>query len=95
MPVILPDDAYDLWLDPGFQKADAICDLLKPFDPDLMRRYEVSSRVNLVKNDDAAMVLCKLQVALTPWREQEEFRENLNGRQSKHPKPRGSRKVPD
>jgi putative SOS response-associated peptidase YedK len=54
MPVILPDDAYDLWLDPGFQKADAICDLLKPFDPALMRRFEVSSRVNLVKNDDSA-----------------------------------------
>ena len=52
MPVILPDDVYDLWLDPGFQKADAICDLLKPFDPNLMRRYEVSSRVNLVKNND-------------------------------------------
>jgi hypothetical protein len=28
--------------------------MLKPFNPDLMRRYEVSSRVNLVKNDDAA-----------------------------------------
>jgi hypothetical protein len=27
---------------------------LKPFDPALMRRYEVSSRVNVVKNDDAA-----------------------------------------
>jgi putative SOS response-associated peptidase YedK len=54
MPVILPDDAYDLWLDPGFQKTDALCDLLKPFASNLMRRYEVSSRVNLVKNDDAA-----------------------------------------
>ncbi len=54
MPVILPDDAYDLWLAPSFQKADMVCDLLKPFDPTLMRRYEVSSRVNLVKNDDAA-----------------------------------------
>jgi putative SOS response-associated peptidase YedK len=31
MPVILPDDVYDLWLDPGFQKADAICDLLRSF----------------------------------------------------------------
>ncbi len=54
MPVILPDDTYDLWLDPDFQKTDALCDLLKPFNPALMRRYEVSSRVNLVKNDDAA-----------------------------------------
>jgi putative SOS response-associated peptidase YedK len=51
---MLPDDAYDLWLDPGFQKTDAICDLLRPFDANLMRRYEVSSRVNLVKNDDSA-----------------------------------------
>ncbi len=54
MPVILPDDVYDLWLDPGFQKTDSVCDLLKPFNPKLMRRYEVSSRVNLVKNNDAA-----------------------------------------
>jgi putative SOS response-associated peptidase YedK len=54
MPVILPDDVYDMWLDPGFHKADTICDLLKPFNAALMRRYEVSSRVNLVKNNDAA-----------------------------------------
>jgi putative SOS response-associated peptidase YedK len=54
MPVILPEDTYDLWLDPGYQKTDTIRDVLKPFNPDLMRRYEVSSRVNLVKNDDAA-----------------------------------------
>jgi putative SOS response-associated peptidase YedK len=54
IPVILPDDAYDRWLDPDFQKVDEVCDLLKPFNANLMRRYEVSSRVNLVKNDDAA-----------------------------------------
>jgi putative SOS response-associated peptidase YedK len=54
MPVILPDEAYELWLDPGLQKTDAVCDLLKPFNPALLRRHEVSSRVNLVKNDDAA-----------------------------------------
>ena len=54
MSVILWPNDYDLWLDPGYQKTDTICDLLKPFNPDLMRRYEVSSRVNLVKNDDAA-----------------------------------------
>jgi putative SOS response-associated peptidase YedK len=32
MPVILPDYDYDLWLDPGFQKTDTVCDLLNPFD---------------------------------------------------------------
>lgn len=54
MPVILSGDAYDIWLDPGFQKTDAVCNVLKPLDANLMRRYEVSSRVNLVKNDDPA-----------------------------------------
>ena len=54
MPVILPADAHDLWLDPGFQETNDICDLLKPFDPALMRRFELSSRVNSVKNDDPA-----------------------------------------
>jgi putative SOS response-associated peptidase YedK len=54
MLVTLPDEAYDLWLDPGLQKTDAGYDMLKPFSPALMRRHEVSSRVILVKNDDAA-----------------------------------------
>jgi putative SOS response-associated peptidase YedK len=31
--VILPDDAYDMWLDPGFQKTDDGCHSLKPFNP--------------------------------------------------------------
>jgi putative SOS response-associated peptidase YedK len=28
MPVILSDEAYDLWLDPEFQKPKTICGLL-------------------------------------------------------------------
>jgi len=54
MPVILPEDAYDLWLNPSFQRTDALCDLLQPFDARRMRGYEVSSRVNSVRNDDPA-----------------------------------------
>ena len=54
MPVILPTEAYALWLDPGFTQVNVLRDLLKPFDAALMRRYEVSSRVNSVANDDAA-----------------------------------------
>ena len=38
----------------GFLCHGKVCDLLKPFNPASMRRYEVSSRVNLVKNNDAA-----------------------------------------
>ncbi len=53
MPVILSPDAYDLWLDPGFQKRDGILELLNPFPPESMKKFAVSSRVNNVDNDDA------------------------------------------
>jgi putative SOS response-associated peptidase YedK len=53
MPVILPDEAYDLWLEPGLQKSELICDLLQPYDANLMQCYQVSPRVSMVKNDDA------------------------------------------
>jgi putative SOS response-associated peptidase YedK len=57
MPVILTSDAYDLWLDPGMQRATAAADLLKPFDADLMRSNPVSTRLNSVANDDAKCAL--------------------------------------
>jgi putative SOS response-associated peptidase YedK len=52
MPVILHPDSYDLWLDPGMQNVAAISELLKPFDPSLMRCHPVSTRINHVANDD-------------------------------------------
>jgi putative SOS response-associated peptidase YedK len=52
MPVILNPEHYDLWLDPGFRRVDALKELLNPFDAILMRRYDVSTRVNNVTNDD-------------------------------------------
>jgi|SRR5882724_1060880 len=51
MPVIIEKDAYDLWLDPGVTDPAQVADLLKPFDPRLMRVYPVSSTVGNVKND--------------------------------------------
>ena len=52
MPVILDRDSYDLWLDPGMQNVAAISELLKPCDPQFMRCYPVSTRINHVANDD-------------------------------------------
>jgi putative SOS response-associated peptidase YedK len=49
MPVILAPDSYDRWLDP--RAADA-SELLKPWDPRLMRSYPVGTRINQVANDD-------------------------------------------
>jgi putative SOS response-associated peptidase YedK len=53
MPVILPDEAHELWADPVVTDIEALRFFLKPFNPKLMRRFEVSTRVNNVSNDDA------------------------------------------
>ena len=52
MPVILKQDDYDLWLDPGMTNVEALSDLLKPFDARFMRAFPVSNQVNQVQNDD-------------------------------------------
>ena len=49
MPVILVSYAYEGWLD-----GSGATELLEPFDAKRMRAYEVSSRVNSVKNNDEA-----------------------------------------
>jgi putative SOS response-associated peptidase YedK len=53
MPVIVPPDQYDLWLDPDVTDFNAIRDLLKPYDAALMRRNAVSRRLNNSQVDDA------------------------------------------
>ena len=62
MPVILNPYGYDLWLDPGMTKVEAVSDLLRPCDARLMRCYPVSTRINHVANDDAE---CSAPVELT------------------------------
>jgi putative SOS response-associated peptidase YedK len=56
MPVILRQENYDLWLDPGFKDVKALAKVLVPFDAAQMRRFPVSTRVNSVTNDDAECV---------------------------------------
>jgi putative SOS response-associated peptidase YedK len=52
MPVILPPEDFDLWLDPAVQKADQIQSLLHPYDAGSMNHYPVSTHVNNPRNDD-------------------------------------------
>jgi putative SOS response-associated peptidase YedK len=61
MPVILKDDDYDLWLDPGYQRGEGILEMLRPFDASSMKRYPVSTRVNSVNNED---VECAAEIKL-------------------------------
>ena len=68
MPVILHQDNYDLWLDPGLIDVQVVSELLKPYDGRLMRCFPVSARVNCVANDDeeccAPVELAEVQTRL-------------------------------
>jgi putative SOS response-associated peptidase YedK len=57
MPVIVPPDKYDVWLDPDVNDFDAIRDILKPYGANLMRRYPVSRKLNNSQNDDSDSAL--------------------------------------
>lgn len=56
MPLILPPDAYERWLDPAERKPDELNDLLKPYPAELMTAYPVSRLVNSPKNDSPALI---------------------------------------
>ena len=56
MPVIVPPDNYELWLDPDMLKAEPLLDLLRPYPDDVMEAYSVSKRVNKPSNDEPSCV---------------------------------------
>ena len=47
MPVIIPKDREDLWLDSEVQDPETLLGLLKPYPAELMEMYEVSTKVNI------------------------------------------------
>jgi putative SOS response-associated peptidase YedK len=57
MPVILPPEAYDLWLDPRELPASESTRLLKPFDAAAMLAVPVSTAVNNPANEGPECVL--------------------------------------
>ncbi len=57
MPVILPPDAYDEWLDPGEKQPQALNHLLKPYPPGEMEAYAVTPLVNSPTNDSPECIL--------------------------------------
>jgi putative SOS response-associated peptidase YedK len=56
MPVILPADQYERWLDPGLRDAGALQALMLPFPAERMVAYPVSRAVNKVGNDGPELV---------------------------------------
>ena len=54
MPVNIPRQAYELWLDEEVQDLARLEKLFAPISGGLMEAYPVSRRVNSPRNDDAA-----------------------------------------
>ena len=65
MPVIVPPDAFDLWLDTRAVDDVAACALIRPAPDDLLEVWPVSTRVNRAANDDPKLIE-PVAVAATP-----------------------------
>ena len=56
MPVFVPPEAFDLWLDCANVEADVAAALIRPADDALLEAYQVSTAVNRVANDSEALI---------------------------------------
>jgi putative SOS response-associated peptidase YedK len=56
MPVVLPEDAWDAWLDPRVRETDDLQAMLAPSPGEWFEIYEVSTRVNKPEHNDAALL---------------------------------------
>jgi putative SOS response-associated peptidase YedK len=56
MPLVLPADRWDAWLDPATTDPDALRSLLGPTPPGLLRAYPVSTAVSSVRNNGPALL---------------------------------------
>ena len=65
MPVIVPPDAFDLWLDTRAVDDVAACALIRPAPDDLLEVWPVSTRVNRAANDEPKLIE-PVAVAATP-----------------------------
>jgi putative SOS response-associated peptidase YedK len=57
MPVILPEQHWDAWLDSSFQDTTALLAMLQPSPDDLLTTRPVSRLVNDVKNEGPQLLL--------------------------------------
>jgi putative SOS response-associated peptidase YedK len=65
MPVIVPPEAYDLWLSPETQEVDLLQSLLRPFAASEMAAFPVGTCVNNPKVNEAACIQPQSTVAPT------------------------------
>ena len=56
MPVILPPDMYDAWLEPENDDREELLSMLAPYPAEEMEAYPVSKRVNRPANDEPGVL---------------------------------------
>ena len=56
MPVILNEDDQDKWLDPTTQETSSLLSLLKPYPSEALEMFDVSPKVNSVKNNSPELI---------------------------------------
>jgi putative SOS response-associated peptidase YedK len=57
MPVMLPEDRWDSWLDPTIREPEAALEILRVDRPDYgLMAHPVSSRVNIVANNGQDLI---------------------------------------
>ena len=56
MPVILPRDKEDIWINPALEDREILLAVLKPYPPEDMVAYEVSARVNSPQFDNPSNI---------------------------------------
>lgn len=57
MPVIVPAEQQDLWLDPAVQELECLLPLLTPFESSAMQAIPVSQRVNNPRNESPECIV--------------------------------------
>ncbi|MDX6748425.1 SOS response-associated peptidase [Geminicoccaceae bacterium 1502E] len=55
MPVMLPEQAFAAWLDPGLEDPALLGELLEPLPDEALAAWEVERRVNSPRNDDPGL----------------------------------------
>ncbi len=56
MPVILPRESEELWLDSGIEDAAYLAHMLAPTPNDVLEAYEVSTLVNYARNKSPEVI---------------------------------------
>ena len=57
MPVILPPERYDLWLDTEVEGGRQLLSLLMPYPAEAMEAHPVSPRVNSPRNEGPELIV--------------------------------------